>query len=376
MKEALVINPRLFMGGGGDLICLHAIHALLAIGYHVSLFCDVIDISQIETQFGMGETISRCRQIPLFLEDIKASPCAPPVPRFPGFDALQRLRYAKKAIRRLEETNPDIILHTQPSVHFLPGRHVFQFVYDLNYLKLFDFYYGAYELPKEKWKRPYFLLLQKYRDTIIEKPPTRHFLALSRGILDGLKEKGFNDSTLVLPPCRNAFRPMKKREQVVVVTRVVPEKRLEVFCRVARSLPDYRFVIVGRASPLHPAYKEALFSKAPHNLVYVESPIRLRPELLCESKVYLHCGNERGFGIAIAEGLSAGCVPVCFSGGDGAEVVRESGVGYTFDSVEGAVQRVKDALKSDRPTPQEISQTARMFSPEIFENRIKALVTR
>ena len=92
---------------------------------------------------------------------------------------------------------------------------------------------------------------------------------------------------------------MEKKRQVVTVARIVPEKRLDVFCDVASRLPDSNFIIVGRESPEHREYKQDLVSKLPPNVRYVESPIVLRPELLGESKVYLHAGRERGFGIAI-----------------------------------------------------------------------------
>jgi len=92
---------------------------------------------------------------------------------------------------------------------------------------------------------------------------------------------------------------MERNDRSSQLPRIVPEKRLDVFCDVASRLPDSNFIIVGRESPEHREYKQDLVSKLPPNVRYVESPIVLRPELLGESKVYLHAGRERGFGIAI-----------------------------------------------------------------------------
>jgi len=105
MKEALVINPRLFMGGGGDLVCLHTIRALQQANYHVSLFCDSLLFPHIDVMFGneMRDTLSQCNHIPIFAEDFRARPCTAPVPRFPVLHSFQRLIYARKSSRRLEQ---------------------------------------------------------------------------------------------------------------------------------------------------------------------------------------------------------------------------------------------------------------------------------
>jgi glycosyltransferase involved in cell wall biosynthesis len=282
----------------------------------------------------------------------------------------------RKAIHLLRGADAEVIFGTQPSVHFVPGRRIFQFLYDIRQLAVVDFYYNSYDFSKGGFRDPYYRLLRIYRNAVIEKPPRRWFIALSRSILSNLKNMGYENSSIILPPSRNSFRPMPKKKQVIMVARVVPEKRLETFLLVAESLPQYPFVIVGRESPDHPGYKDRLLRNAPWNLHYVEAPLNERPELLQESKVYLHTGRERGLGIAIAEGISAGCFPICYAGGDGAELVRESGIGRIFDTVEAAVGQVKEALEDDRIRPEVISERAKEFGPEVFEGRIKTTVEK
>src|SRR2546426_1337193 len=374
MKRALVIHPRMSVYGGGELVCLHTIRALQDIDYEVSLFCDSIDVQRIELQFGMGEVVKRSRHIPLFAGDIEAFSGDSTSPRFATLNTLRRLNYAKKTIQRLQERIPDVVFQTQPSVHFLPGSRSFEFIYQPNDIDGSDFYHMGYRLPDENWKHTYFAIIRRYRDLIIERPPRRQLLALSRNLVDHLRARGY-DSSLVFPPCRQ-FKTLTKMKQVVTVARIDPVKRLEVFCDVARNLPECRFVIVGTESTFHPGYKASLLSKAPPNVKYVESPISLRPELLGESKVYLHTSKQRGLAIALAEGLSAGCMPVCYSGGDGVEVIRESGIGFIFESTEQATEEVKEALNMSSPTPEEISARSYIFSPQIFEQKIQSLVER
>src|SRR2546427_229894 len=112
------------------------------------------------------------------------------------------------------------------------------------------------------------------------------------------------------------------------------------------------------------------------DLIIGVPPRSQRPELLGEGKVSLHSSKQRGLAIALAEGLSAGCMPVCYSGGDGVEVIRESGIGFIFESTEQATEEVKEALNMSSPTPEEISARSYIFSPQIFERKIQSLVER
>src|SRR3990167_10902400 len=106
------------------------------------------------------------------------------------------------------------------------------------------------------------------RSTLLKPSPTR-FFALGTKVLEDLKTNGYDNSSLVYPPCQMVFHPGPKDKYVLQACRIVPQKRLELFIEIAKHLPQYRLVIAGLDSPLHPGYRDTLFAEAPKNLFYV-----------------------------------------------------------------------------------------------------------
>lgn len=361
-KKALVIHPRFYLYGGGELLCMETCKALQENGYRVLLACDTYDPGMIERMFRHGQTMRNCQHIQL--------------PRFkamlPRFMAYQRVRYAAHIRKFFNQLDPDLVFSTQSSIYFLSGKPTFHFIYDIEDLELVHFATLARFSDKTPfWKIPYYGVLRKYRD-IIEKPsPLRQFLALSRLALKQLQSYGYENSEFLPPPCPNSFKPGEKKKQVVQVTRVVPQKRLSDFKEIARRLPEYKFIIVGRESPIHPGYLERLLEDKPENLFYYETPINEARGLLEESTVYLYTSLEPGIGISLVQGVGAGCVPIVPSTGGGYEVVDEIGFGFSYSSLDEAVIAVKQAMRNGY-SPHDISWRAERFSPERFRQRISS----
>ena len=145
--------------------------------------------------------------------------------------------------------------------------------------------------------------------------------------------------------------------------------------KIAKRLPSYRFILVGIHSDMDPGYRGKVLSIKPPNVEYVEARIRDRPELVEESKVYLYTSFEPGIGIALGQAMGAGCIPITPAWGGGAEMVSESGVGYTYRTIDEAVQSVRNALESiaQRDNPNHVAERARLFSSENFEGNIARL---
>lgn len=59
--------------------------------------------------------------------------------------------------------------------------------------------------------------------------------------------------------------------------------------------------------------------------------------------------------------------------GRGAEIVKQTRIGYTYQSVDDAADKVKKALETPN-SPYEISRKARIFSSESFEESIQRIV--
>jgi len=317
----------------------------------------------------MAQVMERCVHIPI--------PTFKPF--FPKFLVYQRLIYAKRIEKMIlsHSNSADVIISTQSSM-FSTSKPMSHFVYDM--VDLF-----AYPAPLASldamskggrmaaWRKVYYATFRLIRT----KRRTAHFFALSNNVLYDLKAAGFSDSSLIYPPCESPFKPKPKTNSVVQVTRIVPQKRLEMFIEAARRMPEYDFYIVGRDNPIlqrfNPGYSKKLFHDAPENLIRIEGAIRNTPWVVEDAKVYLYTGIEPGIGIALVEAIGAGCIPISPDVGGGSEVVDAVfPYGYKFrsDSMDDMMAKIRLAME-DTSSPERISQSAKMFAPEAFQETIR-----
>ena len=150
---------------------------------------------------------------------------------------------------------------------------------------------------------------------------------------------------------------------------------------MARKLPEYTFYLVGKSTPasenVYHDYSRRILASLPGNVLYVESPIRTRPDLLEESKVYLYTGSEPGIVISVVEAISAGCIPLAPTRVGAADVIEASGVGYLYSDANEAAIQIRTILQGDSSSEEiyNISKRADIFSAKVFEEAIKGLTT-
>jgi glycosyltransferase involved in cell wall biosynthesis len=228
--------------------------------------------------------------------------------------------------------------------------------------------------------KPYGVILGRVRKFLLDhySPRPSVFLAVGSRVLQGLVQRGYENSALLLPPCRTVFQPkFPKKKQVVQFARIIPDKRIELFLEIARRLPQYPFYVIGRAPETpNDEYYNRIIGDLPRNVTYVNALTRQRPDLLELSKVYLYTGVEAGIGIALIEAISAGCIPFSPREVGAADVIEASKVGHLYDSVEQAVQKISTVMEIEQTVEEiyEISTKAHMFSPESFADRIEKIV--
>jgi glycosyltransferase involved in cell wall biosynthesis len=113
----------------------------------------------------------------------------------------------------------------------------------------------------------------------------------------------------------------------------------------------------------------------PENMRYVDAIVRERQDLLEESKVYLYTGVERGIGLALVEGIAAGCVPLSPRGVGASDVIRASGAGHLYDGTVDAVSKIKDIMESESSEAEVlgISRRADRFSQDSFKRWVKMI---
>lgn len=383
MKTALVVHPWFPIFGGGEYLCLCVCQTLQEAGYQVSIVSDVYDPELVEEIYAMGKVLASCKHIPL--ERFVPRRVVPKLNLY----ALQKLLWARRIRGKLENYPADVIFATQPSWLRFKQQNRYDFTYNVRDLftypsLLFRFSPRTIMERHQKgigpeWKA-YFFILSKARDILIGKSYVKKFIALSGLIYRDLVQNGTENAEMMFPPARlSVFHPKEKKRQVVITCRLDPAKNLEMFFKIAERLSEERFLLVARDNPTtrqaHPRYIETLLKTKPKNVEFINSPIRLVPEALEESRVYLYTGIEPGIGIAIMEACGAGCIPLAPVIGGGSEVVDHLGAGFKFASVDDAVRKVKLALDDPPWKPEELRErTLKAFSQETFEKRIRELL--
>jgi glycosyltransferase involved in cell wall biosynthesis len=121
----------------------------------------------------------------------------------------------------------------------------------------------------------------------------------------------------------------RERERLALTVGPIAESTLiqkghQPFVEAARHLPDVRFVFVGK--PLDGAI-EKLRALAGENVEFTgwASDEELE-DLYARASVYVQASRHEGFGLAVAEAMLAGCVPVVMDVTAMPEVVGDAGV--------------------------------------------------
>lgn len=151
------------------------------------------------------------------------------------------------------------------------------------------------------------------------------------------------------------FTPGPLRERLVVTVGTVGRttwrlKGLDVFARCARLLPDVEFVVIGPCTDRQAL--EDVRSCGAANLTLTERfvPPGELAGWFCRATVYAQLSVRESFGMALAEAMSAGCVPVVTAAGFMPEVVGDTGFVVEHGDPESAAECIALAFRSDSGT--------------------------
>jgi glycosyltransferase involved in cell wall biosynthesis len=177
----------------------------------------------------------------------------------------------------------------------------------------------------------------------------------------------------VVPPPVDVdrFRPSPRGERLLVVSRLLPYKRVDVVIRAANraGLP---LDVVGSG----PSYRELRELAGPTVTFHRRLGDAEVTELMETCRALVVPGEE-DFGIVPVEAQAAGKPVVALAAGGALETVVEGRTGVFFedhdrDSVLAALRAV-DELTTP---PEEIAGNARRFSRDVFAERFRSLVER
>jgi glycosyltransferase involved in cell wall biosynthesis len=171
----------------------------------------------------------------------------------------------------------------------------------------------------------------------------------------------------------------RRKNNVVTVSLFSPEKRLELIPRVAEKVAA-DFKIIGFLEKQHRRNFENL-NKLTESL-HVEGRVKLLANATHETKfaalrnakVYLHAMHNEQFGIAIAEAMSCGCIPVVHDSGGPKEFVPKE---WRYKNDDEAIQKTKEALNLWSPElAQEMISISLKFTNDAFQSNFLRILDR
>jgi glycosyltransferase involved in cell wall biosynthesis len=155
-----------------------------------------------------------------------------------------------------------------------------------------------------------------------------------------------------------------------LVRSTLEQKGHRPFVRAASELPDVRFVFVGKA---HDDAIEVLRELAGDNVEFTGwvSDEELH-DLYRRASVYVQASRHEGFGLAVAEAMLAGCVPVVMNVTAMPEVVGDAGLLIDSQEPEAVAAGVREALARGPEAPARARE--RILSEFPMERRRDALL--
>ncbi len=351
--------------GGGERVAIHSVKEALREGHEVYLATEKFDVDRFEDFFGVQG----------LFKDVRFFTYEPFRPLVKKAVLYQRLVYNQLRLRSILSKAPafDLVLNTA-EVANQPATRVasVQYCYFPEYFSHLESWTG-----NELWEAYYWPAKVFYHERVER---IDRLLAVSNFTRGFVRQLWGRDSTTLYPPCPiDLYKhlPGPKEDLVITVGRISPEKRMDLFVQMARSLPEIKFAIIGSATVESESYLRRLRDAAPSNVAFVIAPLRKVRDMLGRAKLYVHCARNEHFGITIVEAMAAGCVPVVHDSGGPREIVTDD-VGYRWTFPANAVSQIS-ALVKDEISRTEMSDRCRsraeMFRPEAFESGIGQILS-
>lgn len=147
------------------------------------------------------------------------------------------------------------------------------------------------------------------------------------------------------------FEPKNKKEDLVITVSYVTKsnlkrKGLEYFVKVAKHLPNIKFMLIGAHIDNSIRHLRKI---APSNVEFtgfisIDELIRYYQR----AKVYVQISAHEGFGLAMAEAMLCECVPVVTKKGAIPEVVGTTGIYVPYGEIKATVEGIKEALTDNK----------------------------
>jgi glycosyltransferase involved in cell wall biosynthesis len=197
-----------------------------------------------------------------------------------------------------------------------------------------------------------------------------HFIAISTAVQKRIRVIYGRESVVIHPPVdteRYTSDPsVPLGDYYLIVSRLIPYKRIDLAVEAFRHLPQEKLVIVGDGRD-----RAVLQAAAGPNVTFLgRQPQERLLELMRGCRAFLFPGLE-DFGIAPVEALSAGRPVIAYAGGGSLDTILPGVTGEHF--IGQTVERLLDVLSRFDPTaydPAVCRQQAEMFGRAVFREKL------
>ena len=173
----------------------------------------------------------------------------------------------------------------------------------------------------------------------------------------------------------------RRENIIIVITRYSPDKKIETAIKIAKILhtiyKNFKMIIIGNILPdnyEYYRYLQTLICMWRLNetiSLQCNVPLNYVLKLMGKSKILLHPTFEEPFGISVAEGMSAGLIPVVpFKGGNTEFVPTQ----FHFTREEEAVKIIIEAMKMSDEDRLKLSKFPDIFSVINFKTNLKKII--
>lgn len=147
------------------------------------------------------------------------------------------------------------------------------------------------------------------------------------------------------------FVPGREKKNLVITVasgtkNVIKLKGIEAFARAAEHIPGIRFLVLG----LSDKDREILEAKYHSPNLELCGYMSQTDLIKCYQKARVYCqlSYRESFGVALAEAMACGCVPVVTERAALPEVVGDTGIYVPYDDEKATVKGIVEALSTDK----------------------------
>lgn len=202
------------------------------------------------------------------------------------------------------------------------------------------------------------------------------FVANSNYIARRIRKTWRREAYVIPPPVNLDRFSMKgeKEDYYVVVSRLVPYKRIDLVVEAFRAMPDRKLIVIGGGTDAELVRQKA--EGASNILLKGHVTDGELQSTLGKARAFVYAGEE-DFGISLVEAQAAGTPVIAYGRGGACDIVQSGKTGFLFDSqsVESIIDAVQTFEEHEKDmTPELCHQNALRFSEELFRSRFMAFV--